>query len=100
MLDIVNEFKQGAWGDRYQTLLDCVVTVGLFCTVYESHPEPGKKERGNLISSLMLNGQLGCLFVGKNDSLFSDEGFGGVSVLNSASLRKIRVSFPSISDWH
>lgn len=56
------------------------MTVGFFCTVYESHPEPGKKERGILISSLVLNGQLDCLLVGKNDSLFSDGGFGGVSV--------------------
>lgn len=39
VLDIVNEFKQGAWGDRYQTLSDCMVTIGLYCTVIQSLAE-------------------------------------------------------------
>lgn len=65
-----------------------------------SHPEPGRRERGILISRLMFNGQLDGLLVGKNDGLFSDEGFGGDYISNSASLRKIRVSFPNGNNLH
>lgn len=90
------EFKKRAWVDRYQALSGCAVTFDCFYAEYKSHLKPGKAKRGISILSLILSGQL---LLGENVTLFSDEGFGGVSVWKSASLRKIRVSFSDITDW-
>lgn len=53
------------------------MTFDCFYAEYKSHLKPGKAKRGISILSLILSGQL---LLGENVTLFSDEGFGGVSV--------------------